>query len=177
MAGFGELALQHGQIGDAVLGIAGQTRAHGVGANALGLFGRQKELAGGGEVQRCMAADGAHHLHARALGKTALHIHDLVALAHAQVDRLLRGQMQATHRQQGHFAHVDAGLHEVAQLQEAHAQAVAARFGSVHKAADGQVIEDAMCGGRVQAGDFAQLFQRHRLLARGEYIQQCEHAL
>ena len=44
-----------------------------------------------------------------------------------------------------------------AQLQETHAQPIAARFGAVDEAADGQVVENAVRGGGVQAGALADL--------------------
>jgi hypothetical protein len=50
------------------------------------------------------------------------------------------------------FAHIETGLHEVAQFEQAHAQAVAAGLWPVDVAADRQVVEDAVGGGRVQAG-------------------------
>ena len=68
-----------------------------------------------------MAANGAHHLHARALAEAALHVHNLVALAHAQVDGLLGGEVQAAHGQQCGLTHINAGFDEVAQLKQAHA--------------------------------------------------------
>jgi hypothetical protein len=43
-----------------------------------------------------------------------------------------------------------AGLDQVAQFQQAHAQPVAAGLRAVDEAADGQVVQDAVGGGRVQ---------------------------
>jgi len=154
-----------------------QAGAGGVGAHALRIVGRQEQLAGGGEVQRCVAADGAHHLHARAFAVGALHVDDLVALAHAEVHGLLDQLVQLAHRGHGCVAHGQASLDEVAQLQQAHAEPVAARFRPVDEAADGQVVEDAVRGGRVQARLLADFLQRDGLLARGQDIDQLEHAL
>jgi hypothetical protein len=127
--------------------VAGQAGAGGVGAHALQVVGRQKQLAGGGQVQRRAAADGAHHLHARALAVGALHVHDLVALAHAQVHRLLGQAVQLAHGLQGRVAHRQPRLDQVAQLQQAHAQAVGAGLRAVDEAAHRQVVEDAVRGG------------------------------
>ena len=84
--------------------------------------------------------------------------------------------MQLAHGNQGRFAHAQAGLDQVAQLQETHAQPVAARFGAVDEAADGQVVENAVRGGGVQAGALADLLERYCFLARGQHVDQREHA-
>ena len=132
--------------------MAGQAGARGVGAHALRVVVGQEQLADRGQVQRRAAADGAHHLHARAFAVGALDVDDLVALAHRQVDRLVRELVQFAHRAQRRVAHVQPRLDQVAQFQQAHAQPVAAGLGAVDEAADGQVVEDAVRGGRVQAG-------------------------
>jgi hypothetical protein len=128
-------------------------------------------------VQRRAAADGAHHLHARALAVGALDVDDLVALAHAQVHRLLDLLVQLAHRRQRGVAHVQPRLHQVAQFQQAHAQAVAARLGPVDEAAGGEVVQDAVGGGRVQPRLLADLLERDGVLARGQHVDQREHAL
>ena len=102
-------------------------------------------------MQRRPAADGAHHLHARAFAVGALDVDDLVALAHRQVDRLVGQLVQFAHRPERGVAHVEPGLHQVAEFQQAHAEAVAAGLGAIDEAADGQVVEDAVRGRRVQA--------------------------
>jgi hypothetical protein len=78
---------------------------------------------------------------------------------------------------QRRVAHVQPALHQVAQLQQAHAQPVAAGLGPVDEAADRQVVQDAVRGGGVQPGLLADLLQRHGLLARGQHVDQREHAL
>lgn len=142
-----QLVFHVGKPRDAEVRLAGKAGACGVGAHLLRIIGREKQLAIGCEVQRRMAADGAHHLHARALAVGAFHIDDFIALAHAEADRLLDLLVQLAHGNQGRFAHAQAGLDQVAQLQETHAQPVAARFGAVDEAADGQVVENAVRGG------------------------------
>ena len=84
--------------------------------------------------------------------------------------------MQLAHGNQGRFAHAQAGLDQIAQFQEAHAQPVAARFGAIDKAANGQIVEDAVRGRGVQAGALADLLERYRFLARGQHVDQREHA-
>ncbi|MNT26312.1 hypothetical protein D3C72_1618760 [compost metagenome] len=155
----------------------GQPGARGIAAHAPGLVGGQEQLADRGQVQGGAATDGAHHLHARTLAVGALDVHDLVALAHAEVDRLLRELVQLAHRAQGRVAHVQPALDQVAKLQQAHAEAVAAGFRAVDEAADREVIEDAVRGRRVQPRLFADFLQRDRFFARGQDVDQREHAL
>jgi hypothetical protein len=86
------LASSRSSVGNWVmllLGLAMQPGAGGIGADALRVVCGQEQLADRGQVQRRAPADGTHHLHARAFAVGALDIDDLVALAHAQVDRLL----------------------------------------------------------------------------------------
>jgi hypothetical protein len=85
--------------------------------------------------------------------------------------------VQLAHRQQGRVAHVQAGLHHVAQFEQAHAQAIAAGLRAVDEAAGGQVVEDAVGGGRMQAGLLADLLQGDRFLPRRQHVDQREHAL
>ena len=164
------------QLGDAEMGLAGQAGAHGIGAHLLGIVSCQKQLAVGGQVQRRVAANGAYHLHARALAVGAFHIDNLVALAHGQADGLLNLLVKLTHGGQRHFTYVQPGLDQVAQFQKAHAQAVAARFGAIHKAAQCKVIEYAVRGRWMQARAFADLLQRNRFLTRCQHVDQREHA-
>mgnify|MGYP006205549355 CR=1 FL=1 len=160
-----ELALQHRQLRDAVARVAHQAGARGVGAHALGFVVGQEQLAHRGEVQWGAASDGAHHLHARAFAVGAFHVNDLVALAHTQVHRLLDQLVQLAHGAQRGVAHAQARLDQVAQFQQAHAQPVAAGLGPVNEAADGEVVEDAVGGGRVQPRLLADLLQRDRFFA------------
>jgi hypothetical protein len=85
--------------------------------------------------------------------------------------------VQLAHRHHRSVAHVQPALHQVAQLQQAHAQSVAAGFRPVDEAADRQVVQDAVGGRRVQAGFFADLLQRDGFLAGSQHVDQREHAL
>jgi len=143
----------------------------------LRIVRRQEQLAGRSQVQRSTATDGAHHLHARALAVGALDVHDLVALAHAEVDGLLRQLVQLAHRAEGGVAHVEPALDQVAQLQQAHAEPVAAGLGTVDETADCQVVEDAVRRRRVEPRLFADLLQRNCVLARCQDVDQRKHAL
>ena len=49
--------------------------------------------------------------------------------------------------------------------------------GAVDEAADGQVVEDAVRGGRVQAGCQRQILQAGRLAALGQSIKQADQAV
>ncbi|MNT36142.1 hypothetical protein D3C72_1722060 [compost metagenome] len=155
----------------------GQPGAGGVVAHARGFVGGQEQLADRGQVQRRTAADGAHHLHAGALAVGALDIHDLVALAYRQVDRLPGHAVQRAHRRQRRVAHRQARLDQVAQFQQAHAKAVAARIGAVDETAGHHVVKDAVRGGRMQARGQRQLFEADRVGVLGEGVQQGHHAL
>jgi hypothetical protein len=126
-------------------------------------------------VQRRTPANGPHHLHAGAFAVGALHVDDLVTLAHAQVDRLLDQLVQFAHGRQRRVAHAQAALDQVAQFQQAHAQPVAASLRSIDKPAGGQVVQDAVGGGRVQARLLADFLQGNRLFARRQHIDQRKH--
>ena len=104
-------------------------------------------------------------------------VDDLVTVAHAEAHRLLCERVQLRHRGQGGIAHVQAPLDQIAKLQQPHAQPVATGLGAVHKASGCQVVEDAVRGGRVQAGFFTDVFEADGLFTGGEYIDQGEHAL
>ncbi len=110
-------------------------------------------------MQGCSTPNGSHHLHAGTLAVRPLHIHDLVALANAQVDRLLDQLVQFAHGQQCGVAHAQARLHQIAQFQQPHAQAVAAGLRAVDKTSDGQIVEDAVGRGWVQTGLFADFLE------------------
>ena len=157
--------------------MAGQTCACGIGPQTLGFFGGQEQFAHRSEVQGGAAANGAHHLHARTLAVGALHVNDFIALTHAQVHRLLNLLVQFAHGQQGGIAHIEPSFDQVAQLQQAHAQTVAAGLGSVHKTPQGEVVQDAVRGGGVKPGFFADFFEADRLFARGQHIDQGKHTL
>ena len=176
-ATFDELALERRQVGDAVAGMPGQPGSRRIGADALRVVLGEKELADRGEVQRRAAADGAHHLHARSLAVGSLDVDDLVALAHRQVDRLMRQLVQLAHRRQCRVAHVEPRLDQVAELEQAHAQAVAARLRAIDEAADRQVVEDAVRRRRMQPALLADHLQRHRFLVRGQQVEQGEGPL
>lgn len=128
-------------------------------------------------MQRCMTANGAHHLHARALAVGTLHIDDFIALAHAEIDGLLDQLVQLAHAGQCGFAHAQAGLDQIAQFQKAHAQAVAAGFRAVYEAACSQIIEDAVGGGGVQTRLLADFLERHGFFTGGQNVDQDKHAL
>jgi hypothetical protein len=60
----------------------------------------------------------------------------------------VRQLVQLAHRRQRRVAHVEPGLDQVAELEQAHAEAVAARLRPVDVAADRQVVEDPVRGRR-----------------------------
>ena len=157
--------------------MAGEAGTCRVAANPLRIVYRQKQLACRCEVQRGTATDGAHHLHARALAVGPFDIDDFVALAHAEIDRLLRELVQFAHWRQRGVANVQAAFDEVAQFEQPHAQPVAAGFWSIDESAYCKVVQDSVSGRRVQSGLFADFLQRHRVLAGRQNVDQGEHTL
>src|SRR5471030_2786458 len=172
-----QFALQLDQIRDGILVVPGQAGARRVGADRLRLVDRQEQLAGRGQVQRAAAADGAHHLHAGALGKRPVDVDDLVALAYRQVDGLLGLFVQRAHEVQRRLAHRQPALDHIAQFQQPHAEPVRARLDAVDKARQHHVVEDAMGGRRMQAGHLGQFLQADRIGIAGQRIEQRDHAL
>ena len=163
------------QLGDAVARVAGQPGAGGIGAHALRVVVRQEQLADRGEMQRRPPADGAHDLHARALAVGALDVDDLVALAHRQVDRLVRQLVQLAHRRQRGIAHVEPRLDQVAELEQSHAEAVAARPRADRRSGRSSRSFRMRCaveGCRPRL--LADLLQRDRILVRGQHVEQGE---
>ena len=172
-----QLALEPRQLGDAVARVAGQAGARRVGADALRVVVGEEELADRRQMQRRTPADGANDLHSRPFAVGALDVDDLVALAHREVDRLVRQLVQLAHRAERRVANVEPRLDQVAELEQAHAEAVAARLGPVDEAADRQVVEDAVRGRRVQPALLADRLERDRLLVRREQVEQAEGTL
>src|SRR5678815_1313409 len=96
-------------------------------------------------MQWSASANRAHHLHARALAVRAIDVHNLIALAHRQIDRLPSALMQFAHRLECGIAHRQASFDQVAELEEAHAEAIRTRrVGPIYVTADDQVIQDPM---------------------------------
>ena len=136
----------------------------------------KNKLANRSQMQGCSAANGPHDLHARAFAVGTLHIDDLIALAHAQVDRLLGQLVQLAHGQYSGIAHVQAPFDQIAQLQQTHTQAVTSRLGAIDIAPNGQVVQDSVGGRGVQARFFADFLERNGVFARCQDINQREHA-
>jgi hypothetical protein len=90
---------------------------------------------------------------------------------------LLDQLVQFAHGGQCRVAHIQAPLDQVAQLQQAHAQSVAAGLRTIDKPSGGQVVQDAVGGGRVQAGLLADFLEGDRLFARRQNIDQRKHPL
>src|SRR6185295_13407788 len=78
---------------------------------------------------------------------------------------------------QGALAHADARLHQVAQLEQAHAEAVAAGLDAVDHAVGRHRGQDAVRGGRMQAGVLRDLLEAERLGMLREHFQQPHHAV
>jgi hypothetical protein len=126
-------------------------------------------------VQRRAAADRAHHLHPRALAVGALDVDDFVALAHRQVDRLAGEAMQLAHRHQRGVAYRQPRLHQVAELEQPHAEPVGAGVGAVDEAAGHHVVENAVRRRRMQFRALREFLQTDGVAVRGERVQQPHH--
>ena len=175
-AHLGQFALQTGGVGEAVAGVAGQAGAADVVLQRPVVFARQEQLADRGEVQGRPAADGAHHLHAAALGQGTLDVDDLVTLADGEVDGLSGEAVQLAHGAHGSVAHVEPGLDQVAQFQQPQSQLVAAGVDAIDEAGGDQVVEDAMGSGWVQCRATGQFLQADGPGLLGQRVEQRHHA-
>jgi len=124
-----------------------------------------------------LGSDGAHNLHPGSLAVGAFDVDDFIALSDRQVHRLVRQLVQLAHGLQRGFAHVQAGLDQVAQFKQAHTQSVSAGMRSIDKATRRQVIENAVRGRRVQAGALADELERQRLGLGGKDVEEGKAAL
>ena len=110
-------------------------------------------------MQRCSAANRPNHLHARPFTVSALDVDDFVTLSYAEIDRLLDQFVQVAHGEQGSIADVEPAFHQIAQLEQPHAQTVAPGLRSIHKSAGRQVVENPVRCGGVQTCFLADLFE------------------
>jgi len=67
-------------------------------------------------------------------------------VSHREIDRLAGRGVELAHVRQGVFAHADARLHQVAQLEQPDAEAIAARVGALDQAIVHEGSEDAVRG-------------------------------
>ena len=123
------------------------------------------------------AADHVHHAHRRASARGALDVDDLVVVAHRKVHRLAGLCVQLAHDGQREFAHADARLDQIAELEQPHAEAVGAGLDAVDDAIGGHRRQDAVCGRGVQPGVLRDLLQAERLGMLGEHVEQLHHPL
>ena len=122
-------------------------------------------------------ADDVHHAHRRAARGGALDVDDLVAVAHGKVGGFAGLRVQLAHHRQRQLAHADARLHQVAELEQAHAEAVAAGLDAIDHAIGGHRRQDAVRCRRVQPGVLGDLLQPERLGMLREHFQQPHHAV
>src|SRR5574339_59441 len=172
-----ELLLEQRHARQRVAGVRGKPGALGVVAQPREAFLEQEQLARRGDVQRRARADHVHHAHRRAARRGALHVHDLVAVAHREVGGLAGLRVQLAHHRQRELAHADARLHQVAELEQAHAEAVAAGLHAVDDAVGGHRGEDAVRGRGMQPGVLRDLLQAERLGMLREHVEQAHHAV
>ena len=133
---------------------------------------RKEQFAHRRQVQRCPSTNRADHLHARTFAVGALDVDNVVALAHAEIDRLFDELMQRAHRPQRGITDIEPPFDQVSQFQQAHPQAVASWLVAVHIAADHQVAQEAVRGGRVQACFGADVLERQRRFGSCQDIDQ-----
>ena len=85
--------------------------------------------------------------------------------------------VQVAHEVERRFAHVQAALDDVAQFQQAHAEAIGARFGAVDEAFEHQIVQDAVRGRRVQPSLARQVLEAGGVGLARQRVQQRHHAL
>jgi len=171
-----EFLFQCGQRGDRFGRRRRQAGSARVVADALGPVFDQEKLAGGGGVQWRTRADDVHHPHRGPPARGSIHIDDLVASAHPQVDTLAGGGMQLEHVGHGRVAQRDARLDQAAELEQADAEAVGAGLRALDEAAVRHRTEDAVRGRGVQPGLHRQVLERDGVGVFGEHVEQFHHA-
>src|SRR5258707_11233763 len=104
-----------------------------------------------------------HHAHRRAARSSALDIDDLVVVPHGEIRGFAGLRMQLAHQRQRELAHADARLDEVAELEKAHAQPIAAWLDAIDDAIGRHRGEDAMRSRWMQPGVLRDLLEPERL--------------
>src|ERR1041384_67510 len=174
---FLEVALQELDAGQRIFGVRSEPGALRVIAQPREALLEEEQLPRRGDVQRRTRADDVHHAHRRASRRAALHVHDLIVVAHREVGGLSGVRMELAHERQRELAHADARLDQIPKLEKAHAEAVASRLDAVDQAVGRHRREDAVRGRRVQAGVLRDLLQAERLGMLLQHVEQAHHAL
>jgi hypothetical protein len=86
-------------------------------------------------------------------------------------------RVQLAHDRQRELAHADARLHQVAELEKAHAEAIASGLDAVDQAVGRHRREDAVRGGRMKPGVLRDLLEPERLRMLLQHVEQPHHAL
>jgi hypothetical protein len=68
-------------------------------------------------------------------------------------------------------------VRQVAELEQPDAELVGALFDPIHHPRGDQVVEDAMSGGRMQAGALGEILQADWLGPFGQGVEQADHAV
>jgi hypothetical protein len=126
-------------------------------------------------VQRRARADGVHDAHRRAARGGALDVDDLVVVAHREVHRFAGVRVQLAHHGQRELAHADPRAHAVAELEQPHAEAIAARLDAIHQPPAGHRRQDAVRGGGMQPRVLRELLEAERLGMLAEHVEQLHH--
>lgn len=150
----------------------GQAGARGLDAHGFRIVDREEQFTGGSQMQRRPAADGAHHLHARTLREGAVDVDDLIALAHLQIDRLMRLAMQSAHESDSRFMHAEPTFYDIFQFQQTYAEPIGAGLGTLYQPLQHQIVEDAMRRRRMQFGYCRQLLETCRVRIAGKRMHQ-----
>jgi len=128
-------------------------------------------------VQWRATADQIDDAHQRVSRGGALDIDDFVVVPCAEIDRFADAFAQFLHEREGDFAHVDPGFHQVAEFEQADAEAIGPGVLAFDEARRRHGGEDAVCGGRVQFGDAGQVLEGGRFRRRGKGVEEGHHAL
>src|SRR5258705_1108731 len=172
-----EIALERRHPGERVLGLRREAGALGVVAQPREPFLEQEQLSRRRDVQRRARADHVHHAHRRAARRGALDVDDLIVVLNREVHGLASLRVQLAHHRQRELAHADARFHQVAELEQAHPQAIAARLDPVDQPVGRERRQDAVRRRRMQLGVLRDLLQAERLRMLRKHLEQARHAL
>ena len=173
----GELGGQQLRIGERLLRRPGQTRALCVCAGRVDAVFGKEHLPDCRHVQGRACADDLHDPHHLSVRAYAFDIDDLIALPDAQVDGLAQIVVQALHEGQGLLAHVQPGLHQIAELQQADAQPIGARLDPIDEPVFDHDRENPVGRRGMQVRVARQLLEVGRFRLSGQRLHQTHHAV
>ena len=128
-------------------------------------------------MQRGAAADQIDDAHQRTSRRSAFYVNDFVVVAGAEIDRFADGFVQRLHEGQRDFADTDPRFDDVAEFEQADAEAIGAGVLALDEARRGHRRENPVGGRRVQSGDAGQVLEAGGVRRFGKGIEERHHAL